>query len=1096
MRTARTALAPALALAFGLATAAPALAIEAFDGRLQIHGAMSQQFRAVGDGYRVRHSNWFLSAMRTKLSVEIEADLLPDGWGPIDILEGFVRLDVQYDCVFEHACHAFPQWNYFGDDVRRQPENLANGRSRGVTGVLPDPFDPVVREQPDRRLLNLGQIEPFETLLGLGSPEIIDEFFADLFAAKVTTKHAKGSLSPLTLQLGPLNPGFFIDSTGLLADKGSVTPALPLRPAVDSLFIPSAGLRDAMEDFDNPDVDFTENELAWNLGASQQQTKWLREAYLDVTMLEGRLQLRLGRQISRWGKTELLRSGSPDQLNPQDLAIGNLASFEESLIPLWQARAIYSFYRVGPFEDLRLELAVNLDHFEPADLGDCGEPYTVFLVCQKQLGLLAHGFSALGLSGEERPPNWFDDVGEGLEFGARVEFRLGRLAVAISDFYGYNDFPTPDFYADFERNVDPLSGRPRIVGSTGIGSCASPSDTPLDQLDPDCLAPGNALALQSGNRQLFDVFCAATVGIELPGLPGDVCAISLFNSTVDFGAFITIPRIVALALGGGPAWTAFIPFVCIFQLMQPADCLPPTTELHAGSGLGANPGDDFLGAGPIEVVVPPGSTFFTAPGTYTTNPNDEWVSGGLSVEQEALLGCGPYYYGPDDGLQFAVDTDVPFGAAGIAPATPGSLANYNGSCSRIGIDLFQAEASALFQRFPQIEGGGIPSNGVVATRFLPGVGLVQLPGARSPFTFLEDRRRVGARFAYNPLVDGCVVDLNAELPDVAAALNAATPGLGDICNGTTIEVPLDGGGTRVLSADEIRLRFPNETAIVSENFLKVLIAFSKIAGTEKTGPGCGYGPADGLGITDLILQCEFVPAIFEASAVQRPERRAGGNGRYGRRDFTWLAGSPAKLFYERRNVFSTSVDFTEDFTKTSWGIDFTWIEDQPYQNTRADRGFSLEDNLNLVVSVDRPTFVNFLNANRTIFFNAQFFMSYIPNYQRRDTFLVDGPFSLLATLTAFTGFYQDRLMTFMTLVHEVESNSGGQIMALTYRYSESFSVSVGLSAFYGEPSRQRVHPRSPATRFHAFDFTQRTNFRGVSAISERDEIFVSIRKTF
>ena len=97
---------------------------------------------------------------------------------------------------------------------------------------------------------------------------------------------------------------------------------------------------------------------------------------------------------------------------------------------------------------------------------------------------------------------------------------------------------------------------------------------------------------------------------------------------------------------------------------------------------------------------------------------------------------------------------------------------------------------------------------------------------------------------------------------------------------------------------------------------------------------------------------------------------------------------------------------------------------------------------------------------------------------------------------AFTGFWQDRLMTFLTLIHEVESNSGGQIFTVSYRFSESFSATVGLSTFYGEPSRARVLDRSPVTRFHCCDYTGRTSYQGVSPIAERDELFFVIRKTF
>jgi len=1062
-----------VALWVGVAVAAPAGAFEFFDGRLQVHGAMSQEFRTLADGYRVRPHIWFMSAMKTKLSVEIEAEIFPDGIGPFDIVEGFARLDVSYDCLWEKACHMADQWNYFGDDAGEAPENWANGRTRGVTGVLPDPLDPIVLEQPDRELVTIADIDPFDTLLSLGSEEDIQITFASILPAKITSKFASGSLSPITLGLGPINPEFEIDSTGsLIGVPPAVQADLPLRPLNETLFNPSAGLRRRIGRYDNPDVNFTENELAWNLGASQQQTKFLREAYLDVTMLDGRLVLRLSKQITRWGKTELFRSGTPDQLNPQDLAISNLPSFEDSLIALWQARAVASFYNVGPFEDFRVEAVLNLDHFEPADLGDCGEPYTVFLVCQKQFGLLAHGFSGLGIAGERRPPNWWEDA-SGLEFGLRVEFRLGRFSVSITDFYGYDDFPTSDWFQPFERNVDPRTGRPRIVGATGPCEDLG-GDTFGDS--PDCLRPENAALFHSGNRQVFDTFCKATQSFDLSSLPIPLplsnCVISIFNNPDPVPGLGTVPELLALFLAGGDFCNSGSIGVC----------------LVANGVFGRTPITPLNGAIPLH----PGLDDGVAGGVGA-------LTGFLSDEQEALLGCGPFY-----------GTD----------------------CNTEGIDLFQLEASVLFQAFPQVEHRERPLQGAVGTRFLPGVGLVQLPGARSVFTYFDDP--VG--FRWNPSVDGCAVgltNLDAWSPGFGTAVyndliaRGVSPGdalqcdadpndhagngapaipagtvasLASIAGLDGYQTPIpdamipgglpinftrfDQTGGNVLTVDEIRDFYPSEMASVSENLQRLLVLISQISDPASA---CDF---------DQPLQCEFLTAFFEISAVQRPELRAGGNGVYGRRDASWMSGAELDLFYERRNVLGVSLDFAEDWSKTTWGVDFTWIEDAPYLNQRADNGYSKEDTLNLVMSIDRPTFVNFLSANRTIFFNAQFFLRYIPGYKRRDTFNVDGPFSLLATLTAFTGFWQDRLLAFVTLIHEVESNSGGQIFTMTYRFSEAFSATVGLSTFYGAPSRERVLDISPQTRFHTADFTQRTNFRGVSPIAERDELFFSIRKTF
>jgi hypothetical protein len=734
-------------------------------------------------------------------------------------------------------------------------------------------------------------------------------------------------------------------------------------------------------------------------------------------------------------------------MNPQDFAISNLPSFEESLIALWQARGIYSFYQVGPAEDVRLEVAINLDHFEPADLGDCGEPYTVFLVCQKQYGLLAHGFTGSGIAGERRPPRWWDR-GAGLEFGLRLEFRIGRFGVAITDFYGYDDFPTADWFQYFTRNVDPNTGRPLRIGRDG--PCVTGSE-------PSCLTEENAALYHPGNRQVYDTFCKATQTLEIPGdlgsfLPVTSCVIGLFNNTDELvpGLIPNVPALLSSILAEGDHFTEGLICGLFCHVFGKGTSSPLASPF-------ALPFDEDTSSIPLH------------PGLFdAASAMDRGLDFFLSPEQEALLGCGPFY---------------------------------GTSCHTDGIDFYNLEASVLFQRNLQTEHGGIPLKGAIGTRFVQGVGSVQLPGTRSVFTYFD----VPQAYRWNPVVDGCVVGLDL-LPN-GAAIEADLLARGvsaaaiDQCDGYIVHRP-DGDGppfgigpTGALATpdtsgipytvDELRRMFPTEMALVSENLIRLFVALDTII----AGPGSGCS-------LETPLYCDFLNSIFETSAVQRPEIRAGGNGRYGRRDMTWLSGSEVDLFYERRNVMGVSLDFAEDWSQTTWGIDFTWIEDAPYINQRAENGYSKEDTLNLTMSIDRPTFVNFLNANRTIFFNSQLFLRYIPGYKRRDTFDVDGPFSLLATLTAFTGFWQDRLLTFMTLIHEVESNSGGQIFQMTYRYSESFSVTVGLSSFYGDPSRQRVLDISPVTRFHTADFTQRTNFRGLSAISQRDELFFVIRKTF
>ena len=262
------------------------------------------------------------------------------------------------------------------------------------------------------------------------------------------------------------------------------------------LFVPSPPLKDALVNggFGEYPFNFSEMERAFNRGASQQDEGELKEAYLDIEMFDSRLWLRVGKQSIVWGKTELFRT--TDQFNPQDLALSTLPSLEESRIALWSMRGVWSFYEVGPFSDVRLELAMNFDDFESADLGTCGEPYAVNVICALTFGSWAHGMAGLGVAGVVQPPNPWDDA-DGMEFGARLEWRWDRFSFAITDFYGYDDFPYTARLSTYNRNVDWRSGRPRHylqtpeqLADVGVYSCLAPG-SPGVTFQDNPTSPGN-----------------------------------------------------------------------------------------------------------------------------------------------------------------------------------------------------------------------------------------------------------------------------------------------------------------------------------------------------------------------------------------------------------------------------------------------------------------------------------------------------------------------------------------------------------------------------------------------------------------------------
>ena len=951
--------------------------------RFEIGGYGELQLRGLSDGFDA--NNWYMSQWAWVLNLEPEWNIAPDGFGPFDTISAFARIEVRYDCVWT-GCGLANTWRYFGDRATRAPaHNWGNGLTERFEGAidLPTVGIPVQRIQSsEEELHNILSAQHAARSFESGIPEsTLEAAFGPLIDDLFTFKRLDGvgidgvgdTWAP---PLGPWRPQSRIDPNGSLAALPSHVIGLPFRPEVSGRYVPSAQLRRHLDEFDSFDQNFRQRSLEWNHGASQDEWE-LKEAFLDFDMFDSRLWVRVGKQTIVWGKTELFRT--TDQFNPVDIGLASLPSLEESRIGLWSIRGIWSFYDVGPLKDVRVELAMNYDDFEPIDLGRCGEPYAVWLVCLKSTALWGHGVSGTGIAGEVRPPDPWDSS-RGIEFGARVEFRWGPMSFAVTDFYGYDDLPALELFNSYSRNVDPRTGRP------------------LDALGRP-LREDTALAEASGNRQIFETACAASVGFGtgaaaaltggmgiIPDLSDD-CFIAASNNQEPFviqanfaGVDLNIAATFANASGAALAG------------QFGGNLLVDVAVNGIDSALG-----HILGGGAPTFLVPlnrdpadgpkGGGLFGTGCtlGPLCTLADTSNVSMYLTDQQEALIGCGPFFR-----------TD----------------------CDAQGLDLFNAEASVVLQSWPGFE------RNPVATRYERGK-LFILPGARGP----GDR-------GYDPRVDG-------------------TPPRG----------------------------YHSEMAAVSANFA----TFTALAGLAEGDTNCRL---------DRPETCGTVRGLIAATGSQRPEFRAGGNGQFGRRDFVWHSGGEALLYYPKRNVLGLAFDFTEDLLKTTWGVELTWVNDVPFASNTSGNLLQETDVYNLTISIDRPTFVNFLNANRTFFVNAQLFVRYLPHYG--SSYDTNGPFTALGTLAITTGYFQDRLLPSLVLIHDLKSASGGVIAQATYRFSEDFSATFGVLTFYGQPRDNSIpfHPIALPNTNSSTDFKVGTRFDGLSAIAERDEVFLSLRYTF
>jgi hypothetical protein len=177
--------------------------------------------------------------------------------------------------------------------------------------------------------------------------------------------------------------------------------------------------------------------------------------------------------------------------------------------------------------------------------------------------------------------------------------------------------------------------------------------------------------------------------------------------------------------------------------------------------------------------------------------------------------------------------------------------------------------------------------------------------------------------------------------------------------------------------------FQNELAALSFNAMMALVVLSlPDEGEPPDVTEFDESRAFALGVCSFAQPqfCKGVAALIGIAPVTRNSVKAGGNGRFGRRTFLWASGGDVALRYEKRNVLGFAADFAEDVTKSNWSLEATFFDDVLFGDNDQRDGLARADSWNLTVSADRPTFVNFVNANRTLFINSQWFFQYLDGH--------------------------------------------------------------------------------------------------------------------
>ena len=202
---------------------------------------------------------------------------------------------------------------------------------------------------------------------------------------------------------------------------------LAYRGAYDAIF-ELTDRYDNVEEKERDDYEIGKDEVEW--------LNDLREAFVDIVARSGahKANLRLGRQIVRWGETDSFNV--VNVVNPSDYSYQQAFSNPDDLaIPLWMGRLDYTVVGLGFMDSFGIELLAIPD-IRPLQVGPLNGR-DGFANFDAPYSYTFSGFDGIGITRirEDVP----DDSWENMEYGISMSFGIGDLQAALHYFVGHQD---------------------------------------------------------------------------------------------------------------------------------------------------------------------------------------------------------------------------------------------------------------------------------------------------------------------------------------------------------------------------------------------------------------------------------------------------------------------------------------------------------------------------------------------------------------------------------------------------------------------------------------------------------------------------------
>ena len=160
------------------------------------------------------------------------------------------------------------------------------------------------------------------------------------------------------------------------------------------------------------------------------------------------------------------------------------------------------------------------------------------------------------------------------------------------------------------------------------------------------------------------------------------------------------------------------------------------------------------------------------------------------------------------------------------------------------------------------------------------------------------------------------------------------------------------------------------------------------------------------------------------------------------------------IHFPRVNLVGTSFDYYIEGIKSALRVEMAYTSGEEFVNTLQPTLFSESNVVRWVIGVDRPTFINFLNPNKSFLISMQLFGQHLLDHELIDTpagkaGMPDWKDNILATLLIQGGYYNNRLTPTLLMAYDLKANAFVMGPSINWLFSDHWNITLGANLKFG-----------------------------------------------